>query len=128
MRELTDAYRAALSATGGEPVRGRAGHVRAERDIASFTVDALPVVAFEGLALVAAALGDVADEDPPYSIDFLVREEGGVWCRCDIVPDAGGSTVSVTVLAVEGTSSIGCEAMRDVLVAELNALDWPSVG
>lgn len=127
MADLLAAYREILE----RPVRqtmalDRRGRTRVERDIASFTVDELPVVAFEGLLLVANALGDIADEDPPYLLEFVIRENGGVWCRCDIVPEAGGSMVSVAVAPVPGGTGMSCEAVRDILVAELNSLDWGS--
>lgn len=127
MRLLIEAYHSALKSLGERraPVRKRRN--RTERDVASFTVAALPAVAHEALCLVAAALGDIADDDPPYLLEFVIREAGGVWCRCDIVPDAGASTVSVTVSPVTEDVSLGCDDVRDLLVAELNGLDWPSI-
>lgn len=127
MRLLIEAYRAALgSLETRQAAKGRPRR-RVERDVASFTVSALPVVAHEALSIVAAAVGDIADDDPPYVIEFVIREGGGVWCRCDIVPDAGASTVSVSVWPVGDDVSFGCDEVRDLLVAELNALDWPSI-
>lgn len=127
MAGLIDAYRSALRLAEQTHNRGRRlRRVRTERDIASFTVDELPVVAFEGLRLAASAIGDIADEEPPYMIEFLVRENGGSWCRCDLVPDAGASTVSVSVSALSETSTLDCEGLRDILVEELNQLDWDS--
>lgn len=133
MRLLIEAYRAALAGAGqSASPPGRTGRDRGtrkgrvERDVASFTVDALPVVAHEALLLAAAALGDVADEDPPYLVEFFIREGAGTWCRCDIVPDAGASTVSVTVAAAGEGDRLGCDQVRDLLVAELNEMEWPS--
>lgn len=127
MASLLDAYRAALSVVRQQAVTTRRGAVRrsrVERDIASFTIDALPVVAHQALLVVAASLGDVAEDDPPYLLEFLIREGEGIWCRCDLVPDAGSTTVSVTVSPAGAEPLLRCEEMRDLLVAELNSLDW----
>jgi len=127
MAALLDAYNAALShvrGTAGEPARGKAPNTRAERDVASFTIDALPVVAHEALLMVAAMLGDVAEDDPPYLLEFLIRDGGEVWCRCDLVPDAGSTTVSVTVSPVGDEPLVRCEQVRDLIVTELNELSW----
>lgn len=96
---------------------------RVQRDIASFTYDALPVDAFEDLLVVAGILGDVAGEEPPYLLEFLIRDAGGAWCRCELVPDAGSTTVSVTVVTEDPAPVLGVETVRDLLVAELNALE-----
>ena len=127
MAALIDAYRAALE-TAGRPKEEKrhSRRVRTEREVASFTVDELPVVAFEGLRIAASVLGDIVDEEPPYMIEFIVRENGGTWCRCDLVPDAGASTVSVAVTALSDSPSLDCEGLRDILVEELNRLDWDS--
>ena len=126
MAVLIDAYRSALQmvspVTRDRRVSGRGARV--ERDVASFTVDALPVVAHEALLMVASVLGDVAEDDPPYLLEFLMRDGGDVWCRCDLVPDAGSTTVSVTVSPVGDEPLARCEMVRDLLVAELNALSW----
>ena len=65
-------------------------------DRPAFVIDALPVVAFETLLLAARVLGDVVDDDPPYVLETLIEHSGTTtWCRLDIVPDAGSSTVSI---------------------------------
>lgn len=125
MAALTEAYRLALTAARPDPVRS-SRLARVQRDVASFTIDALPVAAHEALVLVASAVGDVADDDPPYVLEFVIRDGAGVWCRCDIVPDAGSCTVSVTVASVGDDAVVDCDTVRDLLVAELNSLDWPS--
>ena len=127
MAELTEAYRSAVEirSRAGRTVRRRNGRpVRTERDIASFTVDALPVVAYEALLLVAASIGDVSQDEPPYLLEFLVREDVDLWCRCDLVPDAGSTTVSVTVSPAGDEPLVRCDQVRDLLVRELNELDW----
>ena len=92
-------------------------------DRPSFTVEALPVEAYEGLLLAAAALGDVVDDEPPYELTVSMGPPIECWCRLDVVPDAGASTVSLAVAPVEG-SVPSIEAVRDAWIAELNGLDW----
>jgi len=133
MADLLAAYRAALdgpTAADGEPaaprVRRSRRDVRArrERDVASFTIDSLPVEAFEGLRLAAASLGDIADEEPPYAIEFVVRGGDVMWCRCELFPDAGSTTVAVTVAPAGDQPLVRVDGMRDLLVAEINSLEW----
>lgn len=127
MMQLTEAYTSALAAAASERADSDDSPVvrsRAERDASSFTVDVLPVVAHDALLLVAASLGDIAEDDPPYLLEFLIREGGGTWVRCELVPDAGSTTVSVSVSPVGEEPLVRCEEVRDVIVAELNSLDW----
>ena len=127
MTQLIDAYNAALvTAARAKRSAGRAPRrrSRAERDASSFTVDALPVVAYEAMLLVAASLGDVAEDDPPYLLEFLIREGADTWVRCELVPDAGSTTVSVTVSPVGAEPLARCEEIRDVIVSGLNSRDW----
>lgn len=103
-----------------------------DHDAPSFTVDALPAETFEALLIVAAAVGDVIDDDPPYRLECRMTDPISCWCRLDVVPDAGGSTVSLTVVAEVAESGgdvhdemVTAEAVRDVWVAELNQLGRP---
>ena len=64
-------------------------------DRPSFVIDVLPVDAFEWLLLAARVLGEVVDEDPPYSLEALLDSRVDRWCRLEIVPDAGSSTISI---------------------------------
>ncbi len=114
------------------------------RDAPSFVIEALPVEAFEALLLVAATSGQVLDDDPPYRLDALVHlevrhpelgDDAAVveaWCRLDLVPDAGASTVSLTAavdatalapLAIAGPEIV--DTVRDWWIRGLNQLDWP---
>jgi hypothetical protein len=95
-----------------------------ERDIPSFTVEALPVETFEGLLVVASWIGEVLDDDPPYRLDTHLHEPVECWCRLDVVPDAGASTVSLTVAGVDGAPTPDVLAVRDVWITQLNGLDW----
>jgi hypothetical protein len=95
-----------------------------DRDIPSFTVEALPVETFEGLLVVASWIGEVLDDDPPYRLDTYLHEPVACWCRLDVVPDAGSSTVSLTIAGVDGTPTPDILAVRDVWITQLNRLDW----
>jgi hypothetical protein len=125
MARLIAAYRSALvlasapRAPGGVMPLRRA---RSERDASSFTVDVLPVEAFEYVRLAAAALGEISDEEVPYALEFLVRAGETVWCRCELFPDAGSTTVAVTVAPAGPEPLVRVDGMRDLLVAEINSL------
>lgn len=107
------------------PRQPAGGPVR--RDHPSFTVEALPVETFEALVVVASWLGDLIDDDPPYALELALTEPLGGWCRLDLVPDAGASTVSVTVAGAPGHPTPSVDEVRDAFVAGLNRLDWTSL-
>ena len=97
-------HTAPTAPTAVSPARARRRHRRSRnrasglsRDVPSFTVEALPVETFEGLLVVASWLGEVLDDDPPYRLDVHLHDPVECWCRLDVVPDAGSSTVSLTV-------------------------------
>ncbi len=94
------------------------------RDVPSFTVEALPAETFEGLLVVASWLGEVLDDDPPYRLDTHLYEPVDCWCRLDVVPDAGASTVSLTVAGLDGAPTPDILTIRDLWIANLNAVDW----
>jgi len=100
-----------------------------ERDHPSFTIEARRAEAFEALLLVAAALGDLIDDDPPNALEVALAEPLRGWCRLDLVPDAGATTVSLTLVGepVGGHSSVDpppVETVRDAWIVGLNELDW----
>ena len=95
------------------------------RDVPSFTVEALPVETFEAMLVVASWLGEVLDDDPPYRLDTYLYEPYDCWCRLDVVPDAGASTVSLAVAGVDGAPTPDVLAVRDAWIANLNLVDWP---
>ena len=106
---------------------------RVERDHPSFTIEALPAAAFEALMLAGRILGEIADDDPPYRLDIVLDDPRQVWCRAELVPDGGGSTVSLTVATPPGeVGPVPIDAavyeVRDRLLDELNALDWTNDG
>jgi len=121
-------------ASVGDPVRGDPDRrpsdaggqpSRVARDVPSFTVEALPVEAFEAMLVVASWLGEVLDDDPPYRLDTYLYEPLDCWCRLDVVPDAGASTVSLSVAGIDGAPTPDVIAVRDAWVTNLNAVDWP---
>ncbi len=93
-----------------------------EHDVPSFVIDALPAEAFEALLVVASWIGDVLVDDPPYVLEVHLHEPSPCWCRLDLVPDAGASTVSLMVARAGGTPAPSAEAVRDTWVAHLNQL------
>ena len=88
----------------------------------SFVIEALPAEAHEALLVVASWIGEVLVDDPPYLLEVHLTEPAPCWCRLDLVPDAGSSTVSLTVAPVEATGAPHVDLVRDVWVANLNRL------
>lgn len=81
-------------------------------DRPSFVVDALPAEAFEVLFVAARVLGEVVDDDPPYLLDVHLDDHG--FCRLEIVPDAGASTVSVFTERGVSAEDVGALFVRTV--------------
>lgn len=134
MRQLNEAVATILehldaeSPTSGTPnFGGRTSRPsspgRLAHDVASFVVEALPVEAFEALLVVTSWIGEVVVDDPPYQLDVILLEPLRCWCRLDLVPDAGASTVSVTIATVpDGDVLPDIDDVRDLWVAALNDL------
>lgn len=128
MAAVNAAFVGIMSARHRAPVQLATGQGRTRRihnDVPSFSVDVLPVEAFEFLVLAAREIGEIVDSDPPYVLEVMLYSAGvtadhvisdcGTWCRLEVVPDAGSSTVS---LWCEGDA----EACRDLWVQAINAL------
>ncbi|MGD9702551.1 MAG: J domain-containing protein [Acidimicrobiia bacterium] len=107
---------------GGRPRRTVPWRDRVQHDAPSFVIEALPAEAFEALLVVTSWLGEVLVDEPPYLLDVHLGEPHDCWCRLELVPDAGSSTVSLTVAGVDGLAAPDVEMIRDVWVAELNRL------
>jgi len=101
-----------------DSLRHRSGRVF--RDVPSFVVNALPVEAFEVLLVAAASLGEVVDEDPPYLLEVLVRDPGPLWCRFELFPDAGSTTVILSCDVEPGYRVYSVEEIRDLWIATIN--------
>ena len=67
-------------------------------------------------------MGEVLVDDPPYVLEVHLVDPGPCWCRLDLVPDAGGSTVTLTVASLGDDPAPDVEAVRDAWVANLNRL------
>ena len=72
--------------------------------------------------MVAYGLGEILDEDEPYRLDLYLSMPEPCFCHLDVVPDAGGSIVTISVSAAEEADAPPVAAVRDLLVVELNAL------
>jgi hypothetical protein len=93
-----------------------------QHDAPSFSIDVLPVEAFEALAVVATWNGEVINDDPPYLLDAELFEPYRCWCRLELLPEAGATMVSLTVVAPEGDEAPSVEDVRDLWISMLNDL------
>jgi len=114
----------ARSEAAAPPKRGRTMR-GVQVDSPSFTIDVLPVEAFEALLVVTSWMGEVLVDDPPYLLEVFLHDPAPCWCRLDLVPDAGATTVSLTVAGVDGAPTPDPELVRDEWVANLNRLGDP---
>jgi hypothetical protein len=103
----------------------REGHGRYAHDVASFVIEALPAEAFEASVVVASWLGEVINDEPPYQLDVMLTDPLRCWCRLDLLPDAGASTVSLTIAALPDEPLPDIDDVRDLWVASLNQLGAP---
>lgn len=121
---LEEALRTCTASPGAEIRKHREGANRSfsHRDVSSFTIASLPVDAFETLVVAAANCGQVIDDDPPYLVEFTLADTdlpGGssALCRCELVPEAGATTVHI---GLSGARHVSIEQVRDILVATVN--------
>jgi hypothetical protein len=91
-----------------------------QHDEPSFTIDVLPVDAFAALERVAPTLGEVVAEDPPYVLEVLLQEPAPCWCRLELLPEAGGTTVMMMVAGVRHLRPPLVEDVRDSWIDALN--------
>ena len=112
--------------TAPAPSSSPALHYRVDHP--SFTVEALPAESFEALLVVATWLGEAIDDDPPYRLDVELTEPLACWCRLELLPDAGATTVGLTVGSERGVTAPDLDAVRDAWIAALNSLDWGAIG
>lgn len=75
---------------------GMAGPPGDDRTEVTFSVPHLPVEAFELLLLAFSAIGDPKVQDEPYLLEGMVDDPHLGTARVEIVPEAGGSIVTVT--------------------------------
>jgi hypothetical protein len=130
VNRAVDLALAALRATQEPPIRGRdtgpadgAGPVDGGAE-ASFCIDALPAEAFELLVLALSAIGDPKVVDEPYLLEGVVDDPALCLCRMELVPDAGGTIVTIEIEPMV-RSRVPPPLASDVagrLVAEVEAL------
>jgi hypothetical protein len=107
------------------PGRRATPGMRVDHDVASFTIEALPAEAFEALVVVTTWIGEAIADEPPYQLDVVLTDPLRCWCRLDLVPDAGATTVALTVVALPDDSLPDIDEVRDLWVACLNQLGAP---
>lgn len=98
------------------------------RDASSFTIDVLPVECWHVLEIVANQSGSVLADEPPYLIEFTLHDSGladsaDAWCRCEMVPEAGATTVHITVGSSQKLVP-DIDRVREYLVFSVNELEW----
>ncbi|MDP9387262.1 MAG: DnaJ domain-containing protein [Actinomycetota bacterium] len=84
-----------------------------------FSVEALPVDAFELTLLAAVNLGDVIRAEEPYLLAALLDDPGPCQCLLELSPDAGATTVTVDVAPRHFGTCPTPTAVRDAFVAEI---------
>jgi len=144
MIQLNEALAQALGTTGG-PTASAETHShtrpsthhrdtteekthRVRHDVSSFTFSVLPVESFELLEIVANSSGSVIESDSPYLLEFSLETFGDSftasdWCRCELVPEAGGTMVHLTVGGLATSTYLDVEVVRDELIRCINDID-----
>ena len=88
-------------------------------DRPSFVINALPVIAFELLLLAGRIIGDVALDDPPYLLEVQIEDPVLTWCRLEVLPESGSSSVS---LMVDGQTN--ALSVRDLWIRTINEIGF----
>ena len=91
-----------------------------------FTVDVLPAEACEALIVACRILGEVLSTDEPYRLEAYLDSPDPCFCVFTLVPEAGGSIVSMALEAADGSPSPDADAVRDAVVDELTRLTRPA--
>lgn len=120
MRALNDAYRRAMALISQRQPSDR---VRIDRDHPSFVIELLPIEAFEALLVATSWIGEVLVDEPPYLLEVQLHDPAPCWCRLELVPDAGASTVSLTV-----DGPVSAEDVRNVWITVLHQLGPDQLG
>lgn len=85
----------------------------------SFTLDVLPVDAFAAVEVAVAGLGEVLSADEPYGVKAFLTDPAHCFCTIELVPEAGGTIVTVTVHPAEG---VGPPPAQDVVAAIVRSI------
>ena len=91
-------------------------------DECGFSIDVLPVEAFDLVYMAAASLGDPWVIDEPYQL--VARLDEPLVCRAhiDLVPEAGGSIVTFRIEPLRGFDPPPVRRVTSAFVAELQRL------
>ena len=129
MAEINRAFELALRhrTLFDEAVADAAAAPVAHGEPLSFSVDVLPVEACEMLVVVCRILGEVLAVEEPYRIEAYVEVPSPCFCALDLVPEAGGTLVTVEVQPADADAGPSPEAVRDALMDELVRLSGPAV-
>ncbi|MDQ3679379.1 MAG: J domain-containing protein [Actinomycetota bacterium] len=93
-----------------------ADEAEGEETATSFSIDVLPVVAFETVLLAAVEIGDVVQVEEPYLLGVLVDHPGPCQCLIEMAPEAGGTLVTIDVAPRAWGDCPAGSAVRDALV------------
>lgn len=118
LARINAAYAALASAHrrgGGGGDGGEHGRGEAAASTAAFTVEDFRPAVFEALVVASADVGDVTDTDEPFSLDLFV--EGG-FCHVELVPEAGGSVVTLD------SDQVDAGEVRSAVIAALDRLGF----
>jgi hypothetical protein len=90
----------------------------------SFSIEVLPVEAFELLLLAMSSIGDPKVVDEPYLLEGVVDDPALGICRIELVPEAGGTmaTVEIYPMARSPVPPPSARAVAGRLIAEIEAL------
>ncbi len=117
-----DEVRAARDRAGGPTAPGGADVDGTEL---GFTVEALPVDAFEAVLMAAVDLGDVVHLDEPYLLGVLVDHPGPCHCIFELSPEAGGTLVTMDVAPRSFGHCPEAGAVRDAFLDEIRRQGAP---
>jgi hypothetical protein len=95
----------------------------ADDDPVTFSVNVLPVEAFEAVLIATSFLGDPWVIDEPYELSALLDPPIACRCHLSLVPEAGGTIVTVRVTG-RGSQPHRptADTVADAIIAELIAL------
>jgi hypothetical protein len=93
---------------------------------AVFEVDALPAETCELLIVACRILGEVLAVDEPYRLEAYLDAPSPCFCVFSLVPQAGGSIVTMSVEAADAAGGPSVDAVRDAVVDELIRLTRPA--
>jgi molecular chaperone DnaJ len=126
MAAVNDAFAALASrsamVTEDAPASTTVGGAGTADDPVTFAIDVLPVEAFDALLLVTASLGDPWVIDEPYELTALLDTPLRCRCHLTLVPEAGGTIVTVEVEPIRREPSPSPVTVAEALIAELQAL------